>query len=271
MKKFAVIGSPISHSLSPSIHAAFGELSGIDLSYKAMEVKESDFTKKVNLLLDGGYEGINVTLPLKKMAYEISNVPSKSSTKSKSANVIWKKKGKIYCENTDGKGLLKDFEDKEISIQSRNLLLIGAGGAALSILPSLIEHKPKEIKIINRTVSKAQELVKKFENEGVKLSAGSLSDPLSFENTAIINSSSAGVLKEVISIPEGVFFNQDWVYDLSYSDSETPFNSLARKSGVKKTYDGFGMLIHQAAISFEIWTGKKPDTKRVTKILRPGS
>ena len=267
MKKFAVIGSPISHSLSPSIHGVFGKLCGIELSFEAIEVDRSTFTEKVMKLFKEGYDGINVTLPLKNLAYEVSDFPSNASLKSTSANVIWRKEGKIYSDNTDGEGLMRDLEEKEIFIENKKLLMIGAGGSAISILPSLIDRKPREIKIINRTYSKAVELIAKFKKEGIKLSAGNLLDPLSFEAEAIINTTSAGVLKEEISLPEGTFLNQGWTYDLSYSNSETPFNSLARSHGIKKTHDGFGMLMQQAALSFEIWTGNKPDIKIARKLL----
>jgi len=271
MKKFAVIGSPISHSLSPSIHGLFGKLCGIELSYEAIEVDRSSFTEKVMELFKDGYDGINVTLPLKNLAYEVSDHPSNASLKSTSANVIWRQEGKIHSDNTDGEGLVSDLEEKELFIENKKLLMIGAGGSAISILPSLIDRKPKEIKIINRTYSRAIELVEKFKREDVKLSAGNLLDPLSFKAEAIINTTSAGLLKEEISLPAGTFANQDWTYDLSYSNSETLFSSLARRHGIKKTHDGFGMLMQQAALSFEIWTGNKPDIKMATKLLTPNS
>ena len=261
MKKFAVIGSPINHSFSPKIHSIFGQQTGVSLIYNAVEILPKNFSKQVMNLFNEGYDGLNITLPLKSLAYKFSNFHSEESKESESVNTLWKEGETFYGDTTDGKGFLKDLSDKSISLHDVNLLLVGAGGSARAILPNLIKENPKEIKIINRTSNKAFELSKKYQGFKVKISSGNLKDTVKFGPHGIINTSSVGTLNEKIIMPKGSFAGADWAYDLSYSDKVTAFNSLARQRGVKELFDGFGMLVHQAALSFEIWTGHTPDVK----------
>ena len=143
MKKYAVIGSPISHSLSPQIHALFAEEAGIDISYEAIEVTKENFKTKVDDLFNEGFMGLNVTLPLKEDAFNYAGVKSERASLSESVNTLSFIDSSIHGETTDGVGLLADLADKGIRLEASSLLLLGAGGSARSIVPSLLSKNPK--------------------------------------------------------------------------------------------------------------------------------
>ena len=257
-KKLAVIGNPIDHSLSPQIHGLFAKELGLDISYEAIKVNQQSFKSKVDSLFEAGYVGLNVTLPLKELAFDYANKLSAESELCGSVNTIWKE-GSILCaDTTDGRGLLRDLRDKDIEVQDKQIMLLGAGGSARAIIPSLLQKGPAKLTIANRTLSRASDLADKFPLHESLINTAELSKDLDFVPDIIINSTSAGVLEEKIEFPRNLFSNECQVYDLSYSKSDTSFIKLAMKSGVKNCYDGIGMLIHQAALSFEIWTGEKP-------------
>ena len=257
-KKLAVIGNPIDHSLSPQIHSLFAKELGLDISYEAIKVNQQSFKSKVDSLFEAGYLGLNVTLPLKELAFDYANKLSAESELCGSVNTIWKE-GSILCgDTTDGRGLLRDLRDKDIEVQDKQIILLGAGGSARAIIPSLLQEGPAKLTIANRTLSRASDLADKFPSHESLINTVELSKDLDFVPDIIINSTSAGVLEEKIEFPRNLFTKGCQVYDLSYSKSDTSFIKLAMKSGVKNCYDGIGMLIHQAALSFEIWTGEKP-------------
>ena len=268
MDKFAVIGNPVRNSLSPKIHTNFAERLGINLSYEAIEINKEDFEKKVNKLFEQGYKGLNVTLPLKQLAFLLANEVTAEAEAVKAVNTLWLQKDKIYADTTDGRGFIEDLKNNEINVEDLSILLLGAGGAAKSIVPSLVEMRPKEIFIINRTESKAADLVEMFPNNEFLFKIASVQKNMTIKVDGIINTSSAGLLGEKIILPSGLFDGAKWVYDLTYSKKITPFNLIARDNGVEKSLDGLGMLVQQAALSFEIWTGQRPDTKGVLRDLK---
>ena len=260
LKKFAVIGDPIDHSLSPKIHKLFAESSGLDISYEAIQVEKKDFVSAVTSLFDSGYEGLNVTLPLKEDAFNYANELSEESKLSGSVNTLWKEGSFICADTTDGRGLVKDLTSKNISLSNLEVVILGAGGSARAIIPSLLKEKPSSITIANRTFSKAEELAKKFSLPDNQLKAVSTSQPLDCSPDLVINTTSAGVLNQEMDLPSNIFSQDTCVYDLSYSREETSFIMRAKNSGSDVCYDGIGMLIQQAALSFEIWTKHKPKT-----------
>ena len=268
MKKFAVIGSPISHSLSPSIHTAFAKMLGVGIQYDAIEVKLENFEEQLNHLFSSGYSGLNVTLPLKEKAFSFSTKRSEICSLTKSANTLWREDGVLFADSTDGKGLMEDLISKGLTVEGSNIVILGAGGSAKAILPSLLEAKPKEIFILNRTLSKAEEIVEIYINNTTKITAGPLNEKLPFKSDGIINTTSAGLLGQEIVCPENLFSDQAWCYDLNYADVTTNFNKLAKKNKISKAYDGMGMLLRQAALSFEIWTDLTPDVDKAIEMLK---
>ena len=156
-KKLAVIGNPIDHSLSPQIHGLFAKELGLDISYEAIKVNQQSFKSKVDSLFEAGYVGLNVTLPLKELAFDYANKLSAESELCGSVNTIWKE-GSILCaDTTDGRGLLRDLRDKDIEVQDKQIMLLGAGGSARAIIPSLLQEGPAKLTIANRTLSRASD------------------------------------------------------------------------------------------------------------------
>ena len=266
MKKFAVIGSPIKHTRSPEIHYLFSTQTGIKISYEAIEVKPVDFYQSIVRLFSEGYDGLNITLPLKGLAYEKSDKPSSLSVLTEAANTLWMENGKIKADSTDGEGLKLDMQLKSLEVEGKKVLIIGAGGASKSILPSILSLKPKQVMIINRTKQKAEVLANKFNNQKIIVSGQGLQDV--YEGfDGIINTSSHEIMGSKLDIDNKVFKKILWAYDLMYLKKETNFLREARAHGVNRSYDGLGMLICQAALSFQIWTGVKPNINTVLRKL----
>ena len=257
-RKFAVIGNPIDHSLSPKIHKLFAKELGQDITYEAIKVEKEVFESRVNRLFEDGYEGLNVTLPLKELAFDYADTLSEDSKACGSVNTLWKDGSKVFADTTDGRGLVRDLTEKGIDLKDKEIIILGAGGSARAIIASLLRQDPARITIGNRTRSKAEALANQFSSPTNQIKVVDLSQDLNFVPDLIVNSTSAGVLKENIEFPKNLFSKQAQVYDLSYSEFDTPFMELAMQSGTEICYDGIGMLIHQAALSFEIWTGETP-------------
>jgi shikimate dehydrogenase len=268
MKKFAVIGQPIKHSLSPRIHSEFAKELGIDISYEAIEIAPKNFNSATKQLLENGYDGLNVTLPLKELAYSLADEVSQVGRESRAVNTLWKEKGKIFADSTDGKGLIEDLLNNQISLKDSNLVILGAGGAARSILPSVLSHHPKRLTLLNRTFEKSQALVDQFKASSVQIQALPIEEIPEGSLTGVINTTSAGVIGEDLILNQRIFKKADWSYDLNYSKETTYFNQLAKDSGIEVCLDGLGMLVGQAAVSFKIWTGKQPSTNRALNLIK---
>ena len=169
MKKFAVIGQPIKHSLSPRIHSEFAKEAGIDISYEAIEIGPENFEQEIVKLFKRGYRGLNVTLPLKELAFIYADEISQLGVEAGAVNTLWKDKDKIFADSTDGKGFAKDLFNNQISLKDKELLILGAGGASRSIIPSIINLKPKKITLLNRTFERASDLSERLGSKGVAI------------------------------------------------------------------------------------------------------
>ena len=259
-KKFAVIGSPIDHSLSPKIHSIFARKLGIEITYEAIEVEPMHFDSSVNRLFDEGYVGLNVTLPLKELAFNFADELTEDSNLSGSVNTLWKEDGIIHGDSTDGRGLVRDLQEKKINLKNKEIVILGAGGSSKAIIPSLLREDPKRISIGNRTFSKAEGLLESFSTSKNKMNLFEMSEKLNFKPDIIVNSTSAGIKNENIELPADILSKDAYVYDLSYSLEDTPFIKLVKSKGIEKYHDGIGMLIHQAALSFKIWNNQIPNT-----------
>ena len=260
IKKFAVIGSPIDHSLSPKIHSIFAKELGIEITYEAIKVEPMHFDSSVNRLFDEGYAGLNVTLPLKELAFNFADELTEDSNLSGSVNTLWKEDGTIHGDSTDGRGLVRDLQERKINLKNKEIVILGAGGSAKAIIPSLLKEDPKRISIGNRTFVKAEKLLESFSSSKNKMNLFEMSEKLNFKPDIIVNSTSAGIKNENIELPRDLLSKDIYVYDLSYSQEDTPFLELVKSRGIENYHDGIGMLIHQAALSFKIWNNQVPDT-----------
>jgi len=271
--KLGVIGNPIEHSLSPKIHSIFAKQVNIQIDYQAYKVNENDLEPFITDFFKSGGDGLNITVPHKINCLNVADEYSPSVKLIGAANTLSSNKitNKIYAHTTDGAGFVADVIKKSIPIFNTNILILGAGGAAQSIIPMIHEKDPASIVVDNRTQEKIQTVLDRYNflksvepSKGVQLTDlknfskhRSLADNINL----VINTTSAG-FEGPFSWNEDIFTTRDTIfYDLSYSktDSLTPFLKWASHYS-DQCHNGIGMLINQAALSFELWTGIKPNT-----------
>lgn len=264
---YAVIGNPIAHSKSPLIHQAFARQLGIALSYTAELIPLAGLEQGLMTLQEKGFKGLNVTVPFKEQVWQCLATKSDHATLAGAVNtVIFNADGSRYGDNTDGIGLCQDLtQNHGIELAGKRILLLGAGGAARGVIQPLLDHLPAALIIANRTVSKADNIVTLFANES--LSAVGF-EQVSGSFDLIINATSASLEGKVPPIPTTAITSQTCCYDMMYSDNDTAFILWAKTLHAAKTIDGLGMLVEQAAESFRLWHGIKPETKNVIKQLR---
>ena len=264
MKKFAVLGNPINHSLSPQIHLEFAKQSNVSLTYEKKIVPIDSFEFIISELKQNNFCGANVTLPFKSNAADIAQQKSNEVIETYSANTLTFLDDHIKADSTDGMGLRNDLDNKVGSIANANILLLGAGGAANAVVPALYRSNINQMFLWNRTIHKAHDMQlywsKKYSNifvmENINLS----------DIDIVINATSAGVDSELSPIEVDSAQKDLICYDMMYG-KKTPFLQLADKNKLKH-FDGLGMLIQQAALSFEIWHHQKVDTKKIEDALR---
>ena len=266
--RYAVIGHPIAHSKSPIIHQLFAEQTGEHLRYDAMDVPPDKLGDTINEFVSKGGRGLNVTVPHKQNALKLMDTLTERAQLAGAINTISPTDdGKLEGDNADGVGLIADLRDNlHVELIDASILILGAGGATRGIIPPLMEQKPAELMIANRTAEKARNLATAFADLG-NLNARSF-DQLEDRNFhVIINATSAGLEGEVPPFPNSLIAPDTVCYDLSYSMHETPFIEWAKRNGCKQCFQGWGMLIEQAAESFAIWRGVRPDTLYVRNRL----
>jgi shikimate dehydrogenase len=264
---YVVIGNPIEHSKSPAIHTQFALQTQQALRYERLLVALDGFDTAIKNLVASGVRGANVTLPFKLDAYHIATDLTPRARAAGAVNTLKFEDNKIIGDNTDGVGLVRDIVvNAGISLQSRRILLLGAGGAARGVILPLLSELPAELVIANRTVQKAQDLLTQFHGHSVALSASSFDD-LSGEFDVVINATSASLSDGLPNISSSLFNEKSFIYDMMYGAKPTNFMQWAaeKKATVR---DGLGMLVEQAAESFELWRGVRPDTAPVYALLR---
>lgn len=243
--RYAVMGNPIAHSLSPMIHQQFAREVGVCIKYERILV-ESHFQKQVRLFFQQGGLGLNITAPFKEQAFEMSEVHTARCQRAGSANTLWMKEGVLYADNTDGIGLCRVLGD----VSGARILILGAGGAARGIIPAL-QDKDADVTLANRTYQNAQRLSLVFDNICV----------IPFDEEAsdfdfVINTTGRDLQFE--ALPRAWLAQKPYCYDLTYHQEEnTPFMYWAKRHGCEAA-DGFSMLVEQAREAFAIWHGILP-------------
>lgn len=265
---YAVIGSPIKHSKSPWIHGQFAEITGESVEYRAVLGNEQDFAGSVEAFRSEGGQGLNVTVPFKQDAFEYASEFSERAKRAGAVNtLVFREDGSVFAENTDGVGIVRDITvNYEVAISGKRVLVLGAGGAVRGILEPLLAEKPQEVVIANRTVSKAVQLADDFSDLGCLVGVGFADVEGSFD--LIINGTSASLAGDLPPIPSSVITPSSVCYDMMYGAEMTVFNQWAQQLGAAEVIDGLGMLVEQAAESFFIWRGVRPDTQPVLQALR---
>ena len=271
--KLAVIGKPISHSKSPEIHQDFANQFDAKIEFRKDEVApETLETWLADFFKDGG-KGVSITLPLKEAALNHADEISDRARLASACNVIYQKDERLFGDCTDGFGLIKDLEENlKVSLEDKKILILGAGGAARGIIPSIFEKNPSKLKIANRTESKAHLLKEDLEGKvnlkenNLIFEAGGLTDDFLLTDSydLVINSTSISTqTRESLGLPKDLFTGTKLAYDLFYSAENTVFMQEALAGGAEKSSDGWGMLVEQGAESFRLWTNLIPDTSRL--------
>lgn len=266
MDKYCVFGNPIKQSRSPFIHKSFAKTTNQALHYDICFVELNSFTEAVNNFIAKEGKGANVTAPFKEQAMSMCDELTEHAKFSGAVNTLTFKNGKIYGDTTDGVGLVNDLLANNVCIKNSRLLLLGAGGASKGVVLPLLNQNPQSLTIANRTVSKAEAIVKQYTDQ--PLTACSFDEANKQEFDIIINATSAGLTGHGIPIEEKLITPNCVCYDMTYGKELTPFLQKAQELNAKNVIDGLGMLVGQAAESFEIWRGVKPSVEPVLNALR---
>ena len=267
--RYAVMGNPIAHSKSPQIHQLFAQQTGQSISYQAILVEKHRFAEAVAEFLTAGGKGLNVTVPFKQEAWQIADQLSARAQRAGAVNTLMlREPGGLLGDNTDGVGLVRDLTaNLAVELAGKRLLMLGAGGAARGVLAPLLEQEPRHLVIANRTAERAEQLSDLFSDLGKLTGCGF--DALGGEAfDVVINATAAGLRGEVPDLPEGIIGPQTCCYDMMYGSAPTAFMRYAQRRGARRTFDGLGMLVEQAAESFRLWRGVMPDTTPVIDALR---
>jgi shikimate dehydrogenase len=271
MDRYAVIGHPVAHSKSPMIHQAFARATRQDMSYELLPAPLDGFAATVRRFAAEGGRGLNITVPFKLEAYAIASERSPRAREAEACNTLAWRDDHWYADNTDGVGLMRDLtHNLRESLAGRDVLVLGAGGAARGILGPMLLQSPRSVVVVNRTERRAAELAASFAADGPIATA--LAARLAGKRFhVVINATSIGVNGDVPESlwPERAFADGGLAYDLVYADGATPFLRWALRNGAARTADGIGMLIEQAAESFALWRGVRPETEPVFSLLRP--
>lgn len=264
---YAVMGNPINHSKSPQIHSAFAEQTEQDLIYSAILVPLKKFKKEADSFFRNG-RGLNVTVPFKEDAWQYADTYSSRALRAGAVNTLIKKEdGSIHADNTDGIGMVRDITfNHGCAIKGKRVLVLGAGGAVRGILEPVLEEKPLEVILANRTVSKAQALAQDFSDIGKITGCGF--DQIEGQFDLIINGTSASLSGDLPPIPDSVIHDHTTCYDMMYGPETTVFNQWAAGLNAGATLDGLGMLVEQAAESFQAWRGVRPASAPVMESIR---
>lgn len=265
--RYCVFGNPISHSQSPRIHAAFARQTGQDLQYEATLAPTGGFAQAVQTFITEGGRGANVTVPFKQDAWQLATRLTPRAKLAGAVNTLSFCNGEILGDNTDGAGLVRDLIDNlGISIAGKRILMLGAGGAARGVCGPLLEQRPHSLTIANRTVATARALAERFAALGTVTGCGfDILNGQTFD--LVIDATSTSLNAVMPPLPDNLFATGSLAYSMMYGLTESPFRAFAERQGAAGYADGLGMLIGQAAESFFIWRGIRPDCRPVMELL----
>lgn len=262
------MGNPIAHSKSPQIHRAFAEQTSQNIFYQKILVDEGGFTQAIDDFQEQGGLGLNITVPLKGEAWHAVDIRSVRAEKAQSVNTIWfSDDGQRHGDTTDGIGLVRDLQNNEVQIKDKRLLILGAGGAVRGVIAPLFDEKPEAITLVNRTHERALELVRQF-SEHTHFNAVPLAQLTGQSFDIVINGTAASLNDQLLTLPDDTLKKNTCCYDMVYGNSDTVFVQWGKRIGAAKSLDGLGMLVEQAAESFYLWRGVRPETKKVIEMLR---
>lgn len=268
-QRYAVMGNPVAHSKSPEIHQHFARQFGHRIEYLAIQVDPGGFPQAVEQFRAAGGSGLNVTVPFKLDAFRLADRRSDRAELAGAVNTLkFEADGKIFGDNTDGIGLVHDIElNLGVSFKDKQVLILGAGGAVRGVLGPILKHRPARVVIANRTTSKARDIADAFSGQGTI-------EVCTFDNLrgkhfdVVINGTSSSLQNELPPLPETLYARDALAYDMMYGDRPTAFIEWSALHNAAHISDGLGMLVEQAAESYFVWRGARPDTKPVIAELR---
>jgi shikimate dehydrogenase len=263
--RYALVGHPVEHSRSPLIHTVFARQTGHRLTYELIDAEPAAFETALRGFAAAGGKGLNVTLPHKEAAFALCTEHSATATAAGAVNTISIVEGGLLGDNTDGIGFIRDVTvNLRQDLAGARVVVLGAGGAARGIVGPLLNEEPAELTIANRTKERADEIVARFKSTRLLARPfAELADQAPFD--VIINATSAGLKGETPPFPASLVGPRSFCYDLAYGARDTPFVAWARSHAAARAVHGWGMLVEQAAESFAIWRGVRPDTKPLLK------
>lgn len=266
--QYGVAGHPVSHSWSPFIHGMFAKATAQNMVYRLFDLPPQNFRRDTLKLFANGVRGLNITLPHKQAAADLVNELTPRAARAKAVNTIaYFDDTSLIGDNTDGLGLLADLErNLGLPITGKRLLILGAGGAVRGVLAPLLEREPQQLVIANRTPERARRLAEEFSDLGDIQHCG-FGEAQGPPYDLIINATSASLQGEMPVMPVGLVGESTVCYDMAYGRGHTPFTLWARSLHARRTSKGWGMLVEQAAESFQLWRGIRPDTKPVLEAL----
>jgi shikimate dehydrogenase len=266
--KYAVIGFPVAHSWSPFIHGLFAKQTGHTLSYSRLEVAPESLNDRVVEFFAADGKGLNVTVPHKQAACLIARERTPRAEMAGAVNTLALRSNGLLGDNTDGAGLIADLtRNLSFDIKGTRVLLLGAGGAARGVLGPLLEADPEYVEIANRSEERAVQLAREFSTLGTVHGCG-------FDAIAnstfdlVLNATSASLQDTIPPIPPGVLGPTTLCYDMAYGKGDTAFTRWSKSAGAGRAETGWGMLVEQAAESFLLWRGVKPDTAPVIAAVK---
>ena len=267
--QYGVMGNPISHSKSPFIHAAFAKQTRQRMQYDPLLVDLGGFPQAVGNFQANGGKGVNVTVPFKQEAWRLADELSERAKLAGAVNtLVFGENNTIFGDNTDGVGLLRDIQhNHKIALENKHILMLGAGGAARGVCLPLLEAKPALLVVVNRTVDRAIELAELFSRYGA-IQGSSYQELSGKQFDLVINATSASLQGELPPLPDGLLTKESVCYDMMYGVEPTLFLQWAEQQQCQKRVDGLGMLVEQAAESFERWRGIRPETESLIQQMK---
>ncbi len=267
--QYGVVGHPVVQSWSPFIHGMFARATAQSLVYRMFDIAPVNFRREILKLFANGMRGLNITVPHKQAAAELVNELTPRAARAQAVNTIaFFDDSTLLGDNTDGAGLTADLErNLQMELTDKRLLILGAGGAVRGVLGPLLERDLRELTIANRTPHKALNLVAEFADMGT-VSGCSFADLHGPPFDLIVNGTSAGLQGEMPFLPADIVGAETVCYDMSYGRGDTPFTRWSKSLQAARSVKGWGMLVEQAAESFLLWRGIRPNTQSVMEALK---
>jgi shikimate dehydrogenase len=267
--RYAVVGYPVTHSWSPFIHGMFAKQTGQSLTYLRLEIAPVELEMQVAAFFANGGRGLNITVPHKQAACLLTRFRTPRADIAGAVNTIAARDDGLLGDNTDGAGLVTDLSrNLGLALQDTRILLLGAGGAARGVLGPLLSAGPEYVEIANRDGARATQLATEFATLGDVRGCGFDAISTSGHFDLVLNATSASLQETIPPVPPAVIGPTTLCYDMAYGKGDTAFTRWARSAGAGRAETGWGMLVEQAAESFELWRGIKPDTKLVLEAVK---